>query len=101
MFGPFAIVKTKSDAESIALANDCDFGLGSNVFTKSTKRAEKLGSQLEAGMTSINDFCSTTWHNPFRSAASKSLDSIVSPASRVSAGAASPNPSSSTDFLSS
>ena len=38
-----AIVKTKSDAESIALANDCDFGLGSNVFTKSTKRAEKLG----------------------------------------------------------
>jgi len=60
VFGPvLAIVKTKSDAESIALANDCDFGLGSNVFTKSTKRAEKLGSQLEAGMTSINDFCST------------------------------------------
>lgn len=60
VFGPvLAIVKTKSDEESIALANDCDFGLGSNVFTRSTKRAEFLGKQLEAGMTSINDFCST------------------------------------------
>ena len=60
VFGPvLAIVKTKSDEESISLANDCDFGLGSNVFTRSTRRAEKLGSQLEAGMTSINDFCST------------------------------------------
>jgi len=60
VFGPvLAIVKTKSDEESVALANDCDFGLGSNVFTRSTRRAEKLGSQLEAGMTSINDFCST------------------------------------------
>jgi len=60
VFGPvLAIVKTKSDEESIALANDCDFGLGSNIFTRSTRRAEKLGAQLEAGMTSINDFCST------------------------------------------
>ena len=33
VFGPvLAIVKIHSDDEAVALANDCDFGLGSNVF---------------------------------------------------------------------
>ena len=60
VFGPvLSICKVKSDEEAVRLANDCDFGLGSNVFAGSKKRAEQLGQQLEAGMTSINDFCST------------------------------------------
>ena len=33
--------------------------LGSNVFSGSTKQAERIGRQLQAGMTSINDFATT------------------------------------------
>jgi acyl-CoA reductase-like NAD-dependent aldehyde dehydrogenase len=59
VFGPvLAIVKISSDEEAVRLANDCDFGLGSNVFG-SKARALRVGAQLEAGMTTINDFCAT------------------------------------------
>uniref|UniRef100_A0A7S0NMS9 Aldehyde dehydrogenase domain-containing protein n=1 Tax=Micromonas pusilla TaxID=38833 RepID=A0A7S0NMS9_MICPS len=59
VFGPvLSIVKVRSDDEAVALANECDFGLGSNVFG-STRRALEVGSQLNAGMTTINDFCAT------------------------------------------
>ena len=59
VFGPvLAVVKIASDEEAVRLANDCDFGLGSNVFG-SRARALKVGAQLEAGMTTINDFCAT------------------------------------------
>ena len=59
VFGPvLSIVKIHSDEEAVALANECDFGLGSNVFG-SKRRALKVGAQLNAGMTTINDFCAT------------------------------------------
>jgi len=59
VFGPvLAVTKIHSDDEAVALANDCDFGLGSNVFG-SKRRALKVGAQLEAGMTCINDFATT------------------------------------------
>lgn len=59
-FGPvFAVTSYKTDEEAIQLANDCPFGLASSVFSSSTSRARKIGSQLEAGMTSINDFAAT------------------------------------------
>jgi len=49
VFGPvLAIVKIHSDDEAVALANDCDFGLGSNVFG-SRKRALRVGAKLNAG----------------------------------------------------
>ena len=53
-----ARVSSGSDDEAVALANECDFGLGSNVFG-SRRRALKVGAQLNAGMTTINDFCAT------------------------------------------
>jgi acyl-CoA reductase-like NAD-dependent aldehyde dehydrogenase len=60
VFGPvLAVFKVASDDEAVTLANDCDFGLGSNVFSASVRRAEEIGSRLEAGMTSVNDFCAT------------------------------------------
>ncbi|KAL3154777.1 hypothetical protein ABBQ38_011323 [Trebouxia sp. C0009 RCD-2024] len=60
VFGPvFTIVKFQTDADAIALANDCPFGLGSTVFSRSKSRANKIARQLQAGMTSINDFGST------------------------------------------
>ena len=59
VFGPvLAVVKIANDEEAVRLANDCDFGLGSNVFG-SRRRALKVGARLEAGMTTVNDFCAT------------------------------------------
>lgn len=60
VFGPvLAVVRYNTDAEAVALANDCPFGLGSTVFSGSKTRANAIAQQLQAGMTSINDFGST------------------------------------------
>lgn len=60
VFGPvFTVVRCRDDAHAVALANDCPFGLSSSVFSRSKARARAIGAQLEAGMTSINDFTST------------------------------------------
>lgn len=59
VFGPvLAIVKFDTDDDAVALANDCAFGLGSNVFG-SKRRARAVGNRLDAGMTTVNDFCAT------------------------------------------
>ena len=48
VFGPvMVIVKCASDAEAVRLANDCPFGLGSAVFSRSAARARSIGAQLE------------------------------------------------------
>ena len=43
------MVKFGSDAEAVAIANDCPFGLGSNVFSGSSRRARAIAAQLEVG----------------------------------------------------
>jgi acyl-CoA reductase-like NAD-dependent aldehyde dehydrogenase len=48
-----------TDEEAVAIANDCDFGLGSSVFSGNVKRARGIAARLEAGMSSINDFNAT------------------------------------------
>lgn len=49
----------ETDEEVIDLVNDCPFGLGSNVFSGSKKRANAIAARLEAGMSTINDFATT------------------------------------------
>jgi acyl-CoA reductase-like NAD-dependent aldehyde dehydrogenase len=53
------IIPFSTDEEAIRIANDCPFGLGSNIFCKSQARARAIASQVEAGMAAINDFAST------------------------------------------
>ncbi|CAL8470086.1 g9628 [Coccomyxa elongata] len=60
VFGPvMVIVQFATDDEAVRLANDCPFGLGSAVFSRSQRRANAIGRRLQAGMTSINDFATT------------------------------------------
>lgn len=60
VFGPvMVVVPFDSDDAAVALANDCEFGLGSSVFSGNTARARRIAGRLEAGMTSINDFNAT------------------------------------------
>lgn len=56
-FGPvMVIVRVGSEHEAITLANDTAYGLGSSVFSRDRARAERIASQLRAGMTVINDY---------------------------------------------
>ena len=56
-FGPvMTIIRVHSEEEAIRLANDSSYGLGSSVFTKSRRRAERIAKGISAGMTVINDY---------------------------------------------
>ena len=56
-FGPvMVIMKVADEAEAIARANDCPYGLGSSVFTRDPVRARRMARAIEAGMTTVNDF---------------------------------------------
>jgi succinate-semialdehyde dehydrogenase/glutarate-semialdehyde dehydrogenase len=54
-FGPVSvIIRVKDEAEAIAVANDSPFGLGGSVFTKDTKRGERVARQIDTGMVYVN-----------------------------------------------
>ena len=55
-FGPIVgVMKVKDMAEAVYLANDSNLGLTSSVWSKNTKKAEKLARQIKAGVVMIND----------------------------------------------
>jgi acyl-CoA reductase-like NAD-dependent aldehyde dehydrogenase len=54
-FGPVApICKVSSLDEAIALANDSDFGLGANIYTKQLDEAMRAVNEIEVGMVWVN-----------------------------------------------
>ncbi|RKP36040.1 Aldehyde/histidinol dehydrogenase [Dimargaris cristalligena] len=58
-FGPVAVLMGPyaTDAELIAAANQCSFGLGSSVFTANPAQGyDALARRLRTGMCNINDF---------------------------------------------
>ena len=59
VFGPVLPVMTfKTVDEGIALANDCEYGLASAVFTSNMRTAMKAANELEFGETYINRLAS-------------------------------------------
>jgi acyl-CoA reductase-like NAD-dependent aldehyde dehydrogenase len=68
VFGPvLPIMAVDSEEEAIRLANDCEFGLGSSVWTKDRDKGERMATQIQAGMVWINDHsfshgaCQCSW----------------------------------------
>lgn len=55
IFGPVLPIKTFSNLdEAIELANDCEFGLTSSIFTQSLDTAMRASNELKFGETYIN-----------------------------------------------
>ena len=66
IFGPVATVyRVSSDEEALALANDCDLGLGGSVFSTDEARAARVASQLEVGMAHVNIIAAEAAEIPF------------------------------------
>jgi betaine-aldehyde dehydrogenase len=66
IFGPVLCTRTfQTEAEAIALANDCDFGLVATVISADEARANRIADALEAGHVWINApqaiFVQTSW----------------------------------------
>ena len=57
IFGPvMTVIRVRDEDEAIRLANDCPYGLGSSVFTRSAARGARMARQIRAGMTVVNDY---------------------------------------------
>jgi succinate-semialdehyde dehydrogenase/glutarate-semialdehyde dehydrogenase len=55
-FGPIlCIQKVSSEDEAIALANDSEFGLNGNVWTKDKDKGYRLAVAIDTGSCSVND----------------------------------------------
>jgi succinate-semialdehyde dehydrogenase / glutarate-semialdehyde dehydrogenase len=55
IFGPVAAIQTfRSDDEAVALANDCEVGLASYVYTRDLARGLRVAERIEAGMVGLN-----------------------------------------------
>ncbi|MBB5466760.1 aldehyde dehydrogenase (NAD+) [Paraburkholderia sp. CI2] len=66
-FGPIAPILTfNNEEEALEAVNGTEFGLSSAVFTRDLERGARIASQVEAGMTHINDFTANDYPNtPF------------------------------------
>jgi succinate-semialdehyde dehydrogenase/glutarate-semialdehyde dehydrogenase len=65
-FGPAAAVVRADDIEhAVSLANDSNFGLGGNLWTRDIARAEALAARLESGAVFINGMTASDSRLPF------------------------------------
>src|SRR5438552_2365784 len=65
-FGPVAaVIRVKDADDAIRVANDTDFGLGSNIWTSDVERGKKLAERVEAGLVFINGMVASDARLPF------------------------------------
>jgi aldehyde dehydrogenase (NAD+) len=56
VFGPVVcIIKSNSEEEAIAIANDTEYGLSGSVFTRDLYHGMQVARQIESGMCHVND----------------------------------------------
>ena len=66
IFGPVATLQPfDDDAQALALANACDYGLSASVWTRDLERAHRLAARLHAGMVWINTWLMRDLRTPF------------------------------------
>ncbi len=65
-FGPVAAVIRARDAEdAVRLANDTEYGLGANLWSRDTARAKDLARRIEAGNVFVNGMVASDPRLPF------------------------------------
>ena len=65
-FGPVAAVMAVADAEeAIALANQSDYGLGANLWTRDLDKARALAPRIESGSVFVNGMVASDPRLPF------------------------------------
>ena len=65
-FGPVAaMIRVKDAEDALRVANDTDFGLGSNIWTSDVERAKQLAERVEAGLVFINGMVASDARLPF------------------------------------
>ena len=66
VFGPALPVITVKDAdEAIAVANDCDYGLGATIFSADVQKAKAMAARIESGSVFINNQVKSDPRLPF------------------------------------
>ncbi|WP_415894809.1 NAD-dependent succinate-semialdehyde dehydrogenase [Neptuniibacter sp. PT34_22] len=66
IFGPVApVIKFKTDADAIAMANDTSFGLASYIYTQDISRIWQVSEALEYGMVGVNETAISSELIPF------------------------------------
>jgi len=65
-FGPVALMRPFKDYdEAVHVANRLPFGLAAYAFTRDSRRATRLGDDIESGMVGINTFRINVPESPF------------------------------------
>lgn len=55
-FGPVTpVMRYRTEAEAVALANDSDYGLSAAVIAGTVEEAQRIGEQLDAGAVALQD----------------------------------------------
>lgn len=66
LFGPVAIIiRVKSEADAIAVANDTPFGLGASLWTSDIEKAKEITRQIDSGSVFINGLVKSDPRLPF------------------------------------
>jgi acyl-CoA reductase-like NAD-dependent aldehyde dehydrogenase len=66
VFGPVApIIVANDEVEAINLANDSEYGLGASIWTQDLDKAERLSSNVESGIVSVNNVVISDPRVPF------------------------------------
>ena len=59
-FGPILpIMRVADEEEALALANDSDYGLGGNVWTRDSAKGVRLAERMQTGSVCVNDMTMT------------------------------------------
>src|SRR5204863_9853464 len=55
IFGPvLSVLRVKDFDEAMQVANDCEYGLSSSIFTNDAARVFRFVDEIETGMTHVN-----------------------------------------------
>jgi succinate-semialdehyde dehydrogenase/glutarate-semialdehyde dehydrogenase len=65
-FGPVAaVIRVKDADDALRVANDTEFGLGSNLWTRDVERGKKMAEKIEAGLVFVNGMVASDARLPF------------------------------------